>query len=602
MRTPEATATDPLTRPAVVLGLAAAASLCAIVGVVLMASSSTLDDPTAAALRSGALAAAHIIPALYLWWRHPTSRFPALMLLLALTFGAYGLVAVDAPWPYVIGRLGTFVALPLGLYVFLAFPSGRLVDRASVMVVQAAAVLTVAAWLILSLTSPVIPTTIPSLACGPECPPSPIALGAAGAEEIPTRLLFTLVCAVTLWAVGLLLLHVREAAPGHRPAMALVAVTAGLNGVLLCVFLTNEAFGDATLPDWFITALGVTRFGLPIAITVAVMLDQGRSARALRTLLESIAPGNDAGDLRLSLAGVLRDPRLVLARRRDGAWEDLAGRPVEPPGPDDPRTWTEVAGEDGRPTVALLHDPSLGQTPDMVNAAASAAAIAIRQQDLADGLRRAVEDLRASRARLATAADEERRRLERDLHDSAQQALVALRVRVAIARETVGGDAEAAARALGEVDAELGVILDDLRRLARGLYPPLLEDRGVVEALRAAASRAPVPVTVEGDVGRLPRQVEVAAYFCCREALQNAIKHAGPRARITVSLRVNGTTLRFAVADDGPGFDASAPSGGTGLTGMRDRAGAVGGSLEVRSAPGATTVSGELPLTEDGAA
>ena len=363
----------------------------------------------------------------------------------------------------------------------------------------------------------------------------------------------------------------------------------------------NEAFGSESLPEWFLVALGLTRFGLPFAITVAVMLDQGRSSRALRVLLESIAPGSDSGDLRRSLAGVLRDPELVVARRRNGRWEDLAGGPVEPPGPGDRRRWTEVVGGDGRPAVALLHDPALGETPDMLNAAASAAAIAVRQQDLADGLRRAVDDLRASRARLATAADEERRRLERDLHDSAQQSLVALRVRVAVARETLDGDPAAAGRALVAIDAELGRVLEDLRRLSRGLYPPLLEDRGVVEALRGAASRAPLAITVEGDVGRLPRQVEVAAYFCCSEALQNAIKHGGPDTRITVSLAVEDGALRFAVADDGPGFDTAVPAEGTGLTGMRDRAGAVGGRLEVRSSPAGTVVTGVLPLPEDDA-
>ena len=490
---------------------------------------------------------------------------------------------------------------PVGLYVFLSFPSGRLVGRASVMVVAAAAALTVVGWLVLSLASPVIPTTIPSLACGADCPPSPIALGGTGAEEIPEKLLFTLVSAVTLWTVGLLFLRVREAAPGHRLAMALLAATAGLNGLLLVIFLMNEAFGSESLPEWFLVALGLTRFGLPFAITVAVMLDQGRSSRALRVLLESIAPGSDTGDLRRSLAGVLRDPELVVARRRNGRWEDLAGGPVEPPGPSDRRRWTEVIGGDGRPLVALLHDPALGETPDMLNAAASAAAIAVRQQDLADGLRRAVDDLRASRARLAAAADEERRRLERDLHDSAQQSLVALRVRVAVARETLDGDPAAAGRALTAIDTELGRVLEDLRRLSRGLYPPLLEDRGVVEALRGAASRAPLAITVEGDVGRLPRQVEVAAYFCCSEALQNAIKHGAPDTRITVSLAVEDGALRFAVADDGPGFDAAVPAEGTGLTGMRDRAGAVGGRLEVRSSPAGTVVSGVLPLPEDDA-
>lgn len=588
---------DPLTRPPVVLGLAAAATLAGIIAVVLLSSSSTIEDPRAAALRTGAIAAAHIVPALYLWWRHPASRFPALMLLVALTFGAYGLVGVDAEWPYLIGRLFTFVALPLAYYVFMAFPTGHLVGRASVVAVGVLAVITFGAWLAFALAGPAIPTTIPSLSCGSACPASPIAIGdGPGADQTLTRIAFVAASAATLWAIGLLILRVRETPPGRRLAIGLVAAAATANGLLLCAWLIVEAFGDEAAPSLLTTTLGLSRFGLPIAITIAVMQDQGRSARALRSLLESIAPGGGAGDLRLALAGVLRDPGLVIARRRGGRWEGLDGAPVAPPERGDRRSWTEVAGEDGSPAIALLHDPSLGETPEMVNAAAAAAAIALRQEDLAHGLRRAVADLRASRARLATAADEERRRLERDLHDSAQQALVALRVRVAVTRETLDGDTAAAARALGEIDAELGAVLEDLRRLARGLYPPLLEDRGLIDALRATAARAPLPATVEGEIGRLPRQVEVAAYFCCSEALQNAGKHAGPGARATVSLAVADDVLRFEVADDGTGFDTAATALGTGLTGMRDRAGAVGGRLEVSSSPRGTRVTGRIPL------
>ena len=333
-------------------------------------------------------------------------------------------------------------------------------------------------------------------------------------------------------------------------------------------------------------AFALARFSLPLAITAAVLLDQGRSARALRSLLESMTPGSGGDDLRLALARVLRDPNLVVARRVGDVWTDLEGRPV--PEPDGTRSWTEVAAADGRPTIALLHDPSLGETPDMVNAAASAAAIAVHQQELAEDLRRAIDDLRASRSRLATAADEERRRLERDLHDSAQQGLVALRVRVAVARETLNGDPTAATAALDEIDAELGTVLEDLRRLARGLYPPLLEDRGLVDALRRPASRSPLPTTVEGEIGRVPRQVEVAAYFCCSEALQNAAKHAGPDARVAIHLAVEDGELRFEVADTGRGFDPVPAAAGTGLTGMRDRAGAVGGRIDVRSSPAGT--------------
>jgi len=290
----------------------------------------------------------------------------------------------------------------------------------------------------------------------------------------------------------------------------------------------------------------------------------------------------------------------MIVRRAGDGWTDLEGRAVSEPGPGDARSWTEVADADGRTTIALLHEPSLGETPGMVSAAASAAVIAVHQQDLADGLRQAVDDLRASRSRLATTADEERRRLERDLHDSAQQGLVALRVRVAVARETLDGDVDVAARALDDIDAELGAVLDDLRRLSRGLYPPLLEDRGLFAALQAAASRSPLAVSVEGDIGRLPRQIEVAAYFCCVEALQNAAKHAGPDATVRVALSRSERHLRFEVTDDGVGFHSGTTSEGIGLTSMRDRAGAVGGHLDVRSAPSGTTISGALPLGDAG--
>ena len=570
---------------------------------VLLGTSSTLEHPAQAALRIGALALAHILPALYLWWRHPRSRFPALMLLVALSFAGFGLVALDAPWPYFVGRLLTFVGLPLAFYVFLAFPSGHLVGRAAVAVVGIDVLITLGGWLALGLAGPSIPTTIPSLSCGDACPSSPVAIGDGGLTESVARIVFVAATATTLWGIGLLWLRVRRAAPSRRTGMALVAAAAAVNGLLLFTWLLWEAFdAPGAAPDGLTVALGLARFGLPIAITAAVILDQERSARALRSLLRTIALGSDGNDLRLALAGVLRDADLVVARPAGGGWVDLDGEPVIPPAAGSARSWTEVVGADGRPALALLHDPALGETPGTLSAAASAAVIAVHQQELATGLRAAVEDLRASRARLAAAADEERRRLERDLHDSAQQSLVALRVRVAVARETLDGDVAAAARALEDIDGELGAVLDDLRRLSRGLYPPLLEDRGLAEAIRATASRSPLAVTVEGDIGRLPRQVEVAAYFCCSEALQNAAKHAGRDARVRVSLAREGDDLRFEVADDGGGFDTTTTSEGIGLTGMRDRAGAVGGSLEVLSSPAGTTVRGLLPVGEGASA
>jgi signal transduction histidine kinase len=216
-------------------------------------------------------------------------------------------------------------------------------------------------------------------------------------------------------------------------------------------------------------------------------------------------------------------------------------------------------------------------------------------QETLEELRRQAEELRASRARVVAAADAERRRIERDLHDGAQQRLVALAVKLRLARELAGA---AAAPHLDELAADLERTLDELRDLAHGIYPPLLADRGLGEALPAAAARAALPARVEVSAnGRYPPDVESAVYFCCLEALQNASKHAGAGATATVRLWQESDRLRFEVADDGAGFEPSATREGTGLANMRDRLGAVGGSLEISSAHGeGTSLVGTVPL------
>jgi signal transduction histidine kinase len=215
------------------------------------------------------------------------------------------------------------------------------------------------------------------------------------------------------------------------------------------------------------------------------------------------------------------------------------------------------------------------------------------QETLAE-LRRHAEELRASRARVVAAADAERRRIERDLHDSAQQRLVALAVKLRLIRTTVGPDV---ARDLDVLAADIEHALDELRDLAQGIYPPLLADAGLGEALPAAAARAALPARAEVAAnGRYPPEIESAVYFCCLEALQNAAKHAGPRATAMVRLWEEDERLRFEVSDDGAGFEPSPQSGGTGLTNMRDRLGAVGGSLEIASSGAGTRVTGVVPL------
>jgi signal transduction histidine kinase len=210
---------------------------------------------------------------------------------------------------------------------------------------------------------------------------------------------------------------------------------------------------------------------------------------------------------------------------------------------------------------------------------------------------RLIEDLRASRQRIVAAQDEARRRLERNIHDGAQQQLVALAVKLNLAQALARKDPERADRLLDVLKAEAAEALENLRDLARGIYPPLLADQGLVAALRSQARKSPVPVTVEADgIGRFSQDTEAAVYFCTLEALQNVAKYA-QASSVAVDLAEREGALTFRVRDDGVGFDQVARGRGTGMQGMADRLAALGGELHVTSAPGSgTLIEGRVPL------
>ncbi|HEY2803597.1 MAG TPA: sensor histidine kinase, partial [Actinomycetota bacterium] len=212
-----------------------------------------------------------------------------------------------------------------------------------------------------------------------------------------------------------------------------------------------------------------------------------------------------------------------------------------------------------------------------------------------------IEDLRSSRQRLVTAQDEERRRLERNLHDGAQQQLVALSVRLKLARNVAQTDTARADELMSELEGEVQQALSDLRDLAHGIYPPVLADRGLVEALRSQMARATVEARLEtGDIGRYPQEIEAAVYFCVLEALQNVAKYARA-SDVVVRLREDRGELAFSIEDNGKGFDTRTTRRGAGLQNMEDRLSALGGSLEVRSRPGdGTTVEGWIPVGVSG--
>jgi signal transduction histidine kinase len=288
--------------------------------------------------------------------------------------------------------------------------------------------------------------------------------------------------------------------------------------------------------------------------------------------------------------------------RPAGAWPDetahqapiAVDREVLPQLPAD---WAEPVRDRGDLLGALAvsmpaNDPIGPGRQRLIRDLADQAGLALRNVRL-------IEELRASRQRLVAAQDEERRRLERNIHDGVQQQLVALAVKLRLADGLVERNPARAREAIAALQTEAGAALDDLRDLARGIFPPLLADKGLAAALEAQARKAMTPVTLDADgLGRYPREIEASVYFCVLEALNNIAKYA-EASRVTLRLAQASGNLVFTVRDDGRGFDPIAAAGGTGLQGMADRLDAVGGSIEIRSAPGSgTTVSGTIPVAE----
>ena len=246
------------------------------------------------------------------------------------------------------------------------------------------------------------------------------------------------------------------------------------------------------------------------------------------------------------------------------------------------------------------NEPLTGTEDELLRHLASQAGLVLRNAALTAELRATIGELRASRRRLVEAQDAERRKIERNLHDGAQQQLIALTIQLGLLEESAG-DPAAVRQITPAVKDGLRAALEDLRDLARGIYPPLLADQGLLPALQAQARKASLPVEIDADsVGRFPQDTEAAVYFCTLEALQNITKYADA-SRATVGLSSSGGSLRFTVTDDGAGFDTAATRHGTGLQGMADRLAALGGALHVRSQPGrGTTLTGQLPVSAPG--
>jgi signal transduction histidine kinase len=288
------------------------------------------------------------------------------------------------------------------------------------------------------------------------------------------------------------------------------------------------------------------------------------------------------------------DPDLIVARRdRGGGYVDVAGGPVELPTAPGERRIVPVE-RDGRQFAALVYDASLDDDPELVEAVSAAAAIALENEELHAESEARLAELQASRERIVTAGDDERRRLERNLHDGAQQRLVALSMQLRLLHGRIREDPSTAEALVTTASDELAESLAELRELARGLHPAVL-DHGLEPALDSLAARSPVPTTVSyAAAGPLPRRVELAAYFVASEALTNVAKYAHATEASVSVRRINGS-VRVEVADDGVGGASAAK--GSGLRGLSDRVAALDGRLSVDSPVGqGTRLRAEIPV------
>jgi len=335
------------------------------------------------------------------------------------------------------------------------------------------------------------------------------------------------------------------------------------------------------------TTARLVAISLPAGVIWGIVWSRLHRPQASELVVEL---STDAADLRTRLARALDDPTLELVYRLDdGRYVDAAGHATELPVQGDRAVTALTSG--GTEVAALVHDPALLDEPGLVESVRATAGLVLENERLAAQVRSQLVEVRASRARIVAAGDAERRRIERNLHDGAQQRLVTLSMALGLeAARAGGGTAGALSRAQDEIEQAIG----ELRELARGIHPTLLRDEGLGAAVGSLARRTHLPVTVHGSVStRIPDTVELAAYFVVAEALANVVKHASA-SEASIALDHEGGTLRVTVRDDGVGGARIEPE--SGLAGLRDRLEALDASLTVQSPPGGgTSIRAEFP-------
>ncbi len=574
-------------------GLRRALGLVAIEGVVvglvalaILLSSDHIEDRALQGVVGLFIGWSWIGAGLIAWWRRPDNRFGVLMTAVGFAFFLSSLAAADAAWLFTIGVLVGSVYFAVFVHMLVSYPDGRIGSDRLRAVVGGGYVIS-----ILGPLAALLFATPDQLDCD-RCPQSVILIEDQATLFRVFDILTSLIAVVLVgYVVFVTLVRFRDAPQARRRAMAPVIWSgAGLLIVLAGSLLSNSVEGPDAVSEGT-SMLGLALFALvPYGFIYGILRSRVLQAGAVTEFLHRIGDGPDPSDLRDLLSNALGDRSLqvVYWLDRPRKWVDAAGHPALLPPDDDPARAVTRVERDGRAVGALIHDRTLCEDPELLGSVAAAAGLSIENERLQAQLRARVEELRASRARIVAAGTAERRRLERNLHDGAQQRLVALSLTLRVAQGRLHTDPDDAEAMIAGAQEELTLALAELRELARGIHPAVLSDRGLEPALAALAGRSPVPVEVASTPQeRLPPAVEAAAYFVVAEALTNVVKYAeASQARISIS-RANGHAV-VEVADDGVG--GADPARGSGLRGLADRVSALDGTLELRSPQGAGTV------------